>query len=123
MNLLIIDDEIALVESLSKYLQKHGYQIKIAYNGQEGLELFLKEPQNTHLILMDLQTPLLHGLAFLKQIREKQFNVPVILMSGYIDENSQEEAQKLGVIECLLKPFKLAQLKSALEKNAPSDIS
>lgn len=116
MNLLIIDDEVALVEGLQKYLTKHHHSVQIAHNGQEGWELFLKAPHNIHLILMDLQTPQLSGLAFLKQIRDHQFNTPVILMSGYIDATICEEAHQLGVLDCLLKPFKLGQLKELLSR-------
>lgn len=116
MNILIIDDERPLVESLARYLTKQGHQFESASNGKSGLELFLQKSNTFDLILIDLQIPILNGLKVVQHIREQQFTTPFILMSGYIEEDIFNQAKQLGALDCLLKPFKLAQLKNILEK-------
>lgn len=116
MNILLIDDETNLLRLLRRPLIKYGHSITEALNGKQGWELFLEQPHKFDVIVTDIKMPVLDGVELLKRLREKEYDTPVIIMTGYEDIQSSIDVLRLGAFDFLLKPFKAQELIAILDK-------
>ena len=118
-HILIIDDEASLRQTLARILQRAGYEVTTAANGQEGLDLVSEHPFD--LVYLDIRMPDMNGLDLLKAIHAKLPDLPVILFTAQPDLNSAVEAVRSGAADYLLKPLKpqavIDRTKSILEMN------
>jgi CheY-like chemotaxis protein len=103
--ILLVDDQDMLREMLGEYLSNKGYQIVEARNGKECVDRL--HDSNFAAIFMDVRMPEMDGLEALEKIRSAGNKTPVILMSGYGEVSSVEDALKRGAQNFLAKPFKL----------------
>lgn len=116
MNILLIDDETNLLKLLRRPLIKSGHSIIEAQNGKQGWELFLEYSHKFDVIVTDIKMPVLDGVELLKRLREKEYDTPVVIITGYEDIQSSIEVLRLGAFDFLLKPFKAQELLTILEK-------
>ena len=100
--ILIVDDDNNICELLRLYLNKEGYQISLAYDGQAAVEAF--EQQHPDLVLLDVMMPKMDGWEVLKTIR-KYSQVPVIMLTARGEERDELQGFALGVDEYISKPF------------------
>ena len=92
--ILVIDDELPVCEALCDILEMAGFAVTTARNGREGLETFRRlGAANVRLVLLDLLMPLMGGEETLRRLRELDPTVPVLLSSGYDEE---EVVKRLG---------------------------
>lgn len=112
--LLITDDDAALRESLALALSRRGFQVEMAADGREGLDL-AKTP-SIHLAIVDYQMPRLSGLEMLAELRRIRPELPCILMSGALDEEVTAEARKMRVYSVLGKPLRLRDMDVEIRK-------
>ena len=104
-NILIIEDNLHLRESLQEILELEGYAVLVASNGVEGLERACKDlPQ---LILCDLKIPLLDGFAVIEALRARAetAHIPVLILAGLVDPESIRRGLELGAADYVTKPF------------------
>jgi len=101
--ILVIDDELPMREMLLKLLTEAGYQVRLAENGDVGLDLFEKE--RFQLVITDLSMPGKDGMEVLRAIKEMEPNLPVILVTAYATIDTAVEAIKIGAYDYLTKPF------------------
>ncbi|TFG35294.1 MAG: response regulator [Parcubacteria group bacterium] len=101
--ILFIEDESALQKAMGKILEKAGYDIISALNGEEGLRL--AQAKNPDLIVLDLVLPKLHGFEVLKELKEdkKTQNIPVIILTNLEATQDVEKAIKMGATAYLVK--------------------
>jgi len=104
-SILIVDDELAILTSLSKILEDEGYQIAVAKSGQEALKLLSADPPD--LMMLDIWMPDLDGLETLKLARELAPQVQVVMMSGHGNIETAVKAIKLGAYDFIEKPLSL----------------
>src|SRR5215212_2272339 len=101
--LLLIDDDSAIQEVLADRLESLGYRVLTAANGREGLALLEKEgPQ---LILLDIEMPGMNGLEVLKEIRKRENEVTVVMITAYGTVERAVQAMKEGAYDFITKPF------------------
>ena len=113
--ILVVDDKPGNLELLTEYLLRpSGYVPLVAVNGQQGLEMALAERPD--LIILDLKMPEMSGLDVLRALREKQADVPVILMTAYGSEEDIVAAFRLGAKDYLSKPFGIEEMLAAIER-------
>lgn len=111
---LAIDDDQAVRESLSNYLEDFGYTVVQGDDGQVGLELF--RAHRPDIVLVDLRMPQLDGLQVLEQIRQESPLTPTIVVSGAADIQDAVAALRKGAWDYLLKPIQdMAILTQAIE--------
>lgn len=113
-SILLVDDEILTLNNLKKALEKEGYEIIMAESGERALKIL--ENYRPHLILLDLVLPGISGLEVLKKAKEIDREMIVIMMSAYEILEKAVEAMKLGAYDYLLKPFKLSELKTIVQR-------
>ena len=118
-HILILDDEASLRQTMARILQRGGYEVTTAANGEEGLTLVSEH--SFDLVYLDIRMPDMNGLELLKTIHAKLPDLPVILFTAQPDLNSAVEAVRSGATDYLLKPLKpqtvLERTQSILEKS------
>lgn len=112
MRILIAEDEKNIREGLAEFLTDCGYQIYQAENGQQGLEIFIKE--KIDLALLDIKMPYMTGIELLKEIR-KTSDMPVLFLTAYNDEDYKLQAFSALVDGYIEKPFSLRLVKVRIE--------
>src|ERR1039458_9577054 len=93
-SILVIDDEAGIRESLEVLLTLEGYGVKMANDGEQGLRML--ELENFDLVLLDLALPGQSGLELLPQIKERQPELPVIMITAYGTVDNVVEAVRAG---------------------------
>jgi two-component system response regulator HydG len=113
-SILIIDDDATILDSCHQVLQKDGYDVKTAMDGEKGLLAFRKEP--FHVIILDVMLPGMGGMEVLAKINEENPETPVIIITGYGSIESAVEAMKKGAFEYLTKPFAPDELRVSIKR-------
>jgi two-component system response regulator AtoC len=111
---LIVDDEVFVRELLFEFLTKEDYQVILADCGEKAVELIESEP--VEVALIDLKMPGIDGTETLKKIKKVNPHTLSIIMTGYPTLESSIEALRCGAYDYVIKPFKLSELKSSIEK-------
>jgi len=101
-NILVIDDDKNICEVIKLYLQKEGYNVTVAYDGQAGIDEFARE--TPELVVLDIMMPKIDGWEVLKQIR-KTSSVPVIMLSARGETFDKVLGLELGADDYIVKPF------------------
>ncbi|HSR11034.1 MAG TPA: response regulator [Thermodesulfobacteriota bacterium] len=110
---LIVDDEIGPRESLRMILHPL-YQVFTAADGEEALQWLSK--QKIDLVTLDMKMPGLSGMDVLKEIRARNSEVDVIMVSGYMTSANTKEAKSCGVAAVIHKPYNVTDIVAAVGK-------
>ena len=114
-NILVIDDSISIVKSLSKILEYHGHHVVTANSAIDALRLV--ENSNFDLAICDIEMPGMCGLEFLHKIKRKlDYSMDVVLMTGYLEQDYYIQAIRLGAVDFISKPIECQELQSTLER-------
>lgn len=120
IKVLLIDDEIEFVETLAERLELRGYISKIAGDGESGISMLAKE--SFDIAILDLMMPGLSGLDTLRQIKEIDATLPVIMLTGHGSTKDGMEGMRMGAFDFLMKPLDindlLEKIKLALSKSS-----
>ncbi len=114
LTLLLIDDEEVIHKSVGAFLEKMGYAVLHAFDGQEGLDTFFAE--GADIIISDISMPSLDGIGLLDRLQERGADVEVILITGNSDMDAAIEALRRGAFDFFSKPVKLPELIASLER-------
>lgn len=113
-NILVIDDEEQMLDSLRLNLQQTGYSVSTAASGEAGLALF--EGGGFDLVLCDLQLPDVPGMEVLKKLKEMHPVTEVIIISAYGSIENAVEATKAGAFHFVEKPFEFDELQLLIDR-------
>ena len=121
--ILVVDDEVAIRESLRMTLEYEGYECILAATGQEALSLAEREAPD--LVLLDVKMPGMDGIDVLERLRAMNDALPVIVVSGHGTISTAVEATKKGAFDFIEKPFAsdrvLVSLRNALDQRQLRD--
>jgi two-component system nitrogen regulation response regulator NtrX len=109
---LVVDDEGSIRESLRMILEYEGQRVEEASSGSEALVRISERPPDA--ILLDVKMPEMDGLQVLKAVRERGYEMPVVVISGHGDVATAIEATKLGAFDFLEKPLQRDRVLLAL---------
>ena len=107
-HILIIEDEEDLVKGLKLNLLDEGYVVDYALNGKVGLEKALTE--KPELILLDIMLPGMNGLEICKELRRKNIDVPIIMLTAKGEEIDKVIGLEIGADDYISKPFSIREL-------------
>jgi EAL domain-containing protein (putative c-di-GMP-specific phosphodiesterase class I) len=113
---LVVDDERSLLEVLATMLSEAGWQVDTAANGREALDLV--DGQHYEVVLSDIDMPGINGVQLLREIRGRDLDVPVLLITGHPRVDTAVEALEHGALRYLQKPLRERDLLSAVEDAA-----
>ncbi|MBQ6386577.1 MAG: response regulator transcription factor [Lachnospiraceae bacterium] len=103
IRILVVDDESRMRKLVRDFLEKQGYQVAEAADGEEAVDLFFRD-RNISLVILDVMMPRMDGWQVLREIRQYS-KVPVIMLTARSDERDELLGFKLGVDEYISKPF------------------
>lgn len=108
--ILVIEDDRSIQSLISYKLKNSGFEVFVAGNGAEGLELLIKNPVD--LILADLMMPVMSGKEFLVAVKKNDLtkDIPVVILTAKTLENEVIEGLSLGADDYIKKPFSPAEL-------------
>lgn len=112
-NILIVDDEVGVRDSMHEFIEMAGYQSTMASSAEEAIELLQKN--NIQVVITDIMLPGMGGLELTKLIK-RDFNSDVIVMTGYSGDYSYEEAINMGASDFVIKPVRLEELLLRLKR-------
>lgn len=113
-HILLIEDDVSLAASLCEVLKEDGSEVTVCNRGDEGLRSANKDEYDA--VLTDLRLPGLGGLELVRQLRETQLCLPVVLMTAHGTIETAIEATKLGAYDYLQKPFEMRALINLLHR-------
>lgn len=103
LKILIVDDEQEIVKALKNILDKKGYNVRTAHNGQDALAIV--KAHKPHLVFLDIRMPLMSGLTVLRNIRDFDKLIKVIMVTAFGTKEIVGEALRLGAVDFIRKPF------------------
>jgi two-component system response regulator HydG len=114
--ILVVDDEVSILNTLEILLRREGFEVSVAKSGREALERFEESPPDV--VLTDIRMPGVTGLDLLAQIRERDPETPVILMTAQASLQSAVQAVNQGAFYYLQKPFVNGELVALCRRAA-----
>ena len=113
--ILVVDDEPNIVDILRFNLQREGYEVLAAYDGQEGLDKALSEGPD--LILLDVMLPMMDGFQVCEELRRTDRLTPIIMLTAREEERDRVMGLELGADDYVVKPFSVRELMARVRTN------
>jgi DNA-binding NtrC family response regulator len=114
VNILVVDDDEIVRESLLEWLREDGYHVEAAEDGFKALEKFKERSWN--IALVDLKMPKMDGLELMEKIKETRPETEVIIITAYATVNTAVQAIKVGAYDYLVKPFNPEELSLIIKR-------
>ena len=112
MNILVVDDDREIVDSIAIFLSGEGYSVFKAYDGIDALEILSEN--EVHLMILDIMMPKLDGIKTLIKLRESR-NIPVILLSAKSEDADKILGLTAGADDYVTKPFNPSELMARVK--------
>lgn len=113
-NILIVDDEYSILESLEMFLVEKGHCVSKASTGQEGIDLF--DQKNPDILVLDIRLPDLNGLDMLSRLQSKGCAAKVIMMTAFHDMETTIQAMKRGAYDYIHKPLDVDEVERSINR-------
>jgi len=114
-NILLVDDDKDLSQSLAKLFDSDKFSFEFLEDGTD-VEQFVSKHNDLDLVMLDVNLPSMSGLDILKQIKQVNRGLPVIVISGFVSTEDAIEAMREGAFEYLTKPFQIEKLIDTVNK-------
>ena len=108
-SILVVDDDLSVLEMLHDALDLWGFDVFLAKNGREGLNVLARQKVDD--ILLDVDMPVMDGLTMLDELRCLGFSIPVVMMSGNVTGRDLRQLVNKGAQDFISKPFSLSSLQ------------
>jgi len=118
--ILFVDDENAIVALAREMLRDLGYRVVVTRSSTKALKIFRQQPAKFDLIITDMTMPAMTGVDLAREILKIRPDISIILCTGFSELVSEEQAQKLGIKEFVMKPFTLGDLSRVVRKTLDS---
>ena len=115
---LVVDDDPEITELISEILSGHRYRVLVVRDGLQAIEQ--TNQHHVDIILMDIRMPYFSGFWFCDAFKRKKNtrNIPIVIVSGMMDEENARRARLVGAVDTIKKPFTNDELLRAVAKNA-----
>jgi two-component system alkaline phosphatase synthesis response regulator PhoP len=111
--ILVVEDEPSIVKLVQFNLEKAGFQVDVAYDGQKGLE---KIAQNLpDLLILDLMLPKVEGFEICRRVRQERKHIPILILTAKADEFEKVLGLELGADDYMTKPFSPRELTARVK--------
>jgi DNA-binding NtrC family response regulator len=112
---MLVDDEVPFVDTMTKRLSKRNLDILAAYSGQEALEM-LATTGSVDVVILDVKMPGMDGIETLREIKQTHPLVEVIMLTGHATVETGIEGMKLGAFDYLMKPCDIDQIMAKVQE-------
>jgi len=110
--ILVVDDDVAIRETVASVLELEGYTHELARDGLEALEIVGRVAPSA--VLLDMRMPVLDGWGFAREARRRGYTFPIVVMTAA--EHASRWCDEIGGDACVPKPFELDDLLNAIER-------
>ena len=110
-NILVVEDDRNISDLIRMYLEKEGFDVRIAYDGGKAVEEY--DRQAPDMVLLDIMLPVMDGWAVCAHIREKD-NTPIIMLTAKGDVTDRITGLEMGADDYLVKPFEMKELMARI---------
>jgi DNA-binding NtrC family response regulator len=114
VNILVVDDDPVVRSSCRRILEAEGHTVTVTSGAQESLAALQGEP--CHLLLVDVIMPEYDGLYLIGNVRARQPDLPILVMSGYPTPETIASGQRMGATHFIAKPFTPEELAAAVRR-------
>lgn len=115
VNVLLVDDEVAFVNTIAKRLARMGINVIAAFDGDDALRVLTENP-DIDVVVLDIRMPVMDGLQALAQLKRLRSSIPVIILTGHGTVESAIRGMRLGAFDYLTKPCELETLVSKIRQ-------
>ncbi|WP_436531571.1 response regulator transcription factor [Actinoplanes sp. HUAS TT8] len=124
MRVLVVEDEVAMAETIRDGLAREGFTVDLVHDGTEGLWTATENPHGSYdAIVLDIMLPGLSGYEVCRQLRTREVWTPILMLTAKDGEYDQADALDLGADDYLIKPFSfvvlIARLRALIRRGAP----
>ena len=123
LSILIVDDESRMRKLIKDFLMQKNYNILEAEDGEMALKVYEENKEKINLILLDVMMPKLDGWSVLRQIRQENKTLPIVMLTARAEEQDELFGFELGVDEYITKPFSpkilVARVEAILKRSIP----
>ncbi len=113
-HILLVDDEIMLVDTMSQVLRQLGYTVSSFDDSDNALDAFLKTPDKYDLVFTDMTMPKMTGMRLAEEVRKVRRNLPIVLCTGYSEQICEEALEDIGIDTLIMKPLGMQQLAETI---------
>ena len=121
--ILVVDDEARMRKLIKDFLAQKGFNILEAEDGEKALKIYNENKSKINLILLDVMMPKLDGWSVLRQIRQENKTLPIVMLTARSEEQDELFGFELGVDEYITKPFSpkilVARVEAILKRTSP----
>lgn len=125
ITVLVVDDESRMRKLIKDFLIQKNYNILEAEDGEKALSVYQENKEKISLILLDVMMPKLDGWSVLRQIRQENKTLPIVMLTARAEENDELFGFELGVDEYITKPFSpkilVARVEAILKRTKPEE--
>jgi DNA-binding NtrC family response regulator len=114
---LLVDDEVPFVETMTKRLNKRNLNVLSAFSGNQAIEQ-LDAHRNVDVVILDVKMPGMDGIETLKEIKKEYPLIEVIMLTGHATIETAIEGMRLGAFDYLMKPCEIEALVAKVEAAA-----
>lgn len=114
--ILIVDDEMSLIKTEQRALERLGYQVVAKSSSIEALKTFRSQPDSFDLVFTDQTMPKMTGINLAKEILEIKPDMPIVLSTGFSELIMEEEARSIGIKEFVMKPIKIKDIAETVRR-------
>jgi two-component system, OmpR family, alkaline phosphatase synthesis response regulator PhoP len=111
--ILVVDDEASIVKLVQFNLEKEGYEVEVAYDGQMALAML--EKSQPDLVVLDLMLPKVDGLEVCRRMRQEKTHIPILMLTAKTDEFDKVLGLELGADDYMTKPFSPRELTARVK--------
>ncbi len=111
---LIVDDEVEITDFLYNFLQRFKISAEKANSGKDALKIYKSFKPDW--VLLDIKMPDMDGFEVLEKIRAEEHKAKIMMITGRDNQEAQDKAKSLGVIDYIIKPLDLEELHGKIEK-------
>ena len=111
---LIADDQLLICNVVREALIQDGHEVEVVRDGAEVLKNYI--PERHTLLVLDIMMPRKTGVEIVRELRKREDNVPVVLMSSYMSDEVAQATEGIPNLVLLAKPFGLDNLRTAVER-------
>ena len=112
--ILIVDDQQGIRLLLNEVFKKEGFITHLAANGFDALKI--AQEQTLDCVLLDMKIPGMDGLEILARLKKDNANLPVMMMTAYVEQDMIDSATELGVAHYFTKPFNIFEVRDEVKK-------
>jgi DNA-binding NtrC family response regulator/glycine cleavage system H lipoate-binding protein len=112
--MLVVDDEEVVCQACRRIFSRQGFQVESNTDARQGLALAAEKDYT--IVLLDIKMPNIDGIEFLERLRQKKFDVPVLIITGYPSIPNAAAAMRLGACDYVTKPFTSEEITWAVQR-------